>query len=78
LRSSNFDYLGYIASFAVRSNQITIKTIEGTDHSFANRTGRAAVRQCTEAWLSEHFPQEGSDASLLQHQSLQNSGKLVS
>lgn len=78
LRASNFDYLGYIASFAVRSNQITIKTIEGTDHSFANRAGRAAVRQYTEAWLSEYFPQEGADAPLLQRQSLQASGKLVS
>jgi len=78
LRSSNFDYLGYIASFAVRSNQITVKVIEGTDHSFANRAGRAAVRQYTEAWLSEYFPQESADAPLLQHQSLQASGKLVS
>jgi pimeloyl-ACP methyl ester carboxylesterase len=78
LRSGNFDYLGYIASFAVRSNQITVKVIEGTDHSFANRAGRAAVRQYTEAWLSEFFPQEGSDAPPLQHQSLRTSGKRVS
>jgi pimeloyl-ACP methyl ester carboxylesterase len=77
LRSSNFDYLGYIASFAVRSNQITIKTIEGTDHSFANRAGRAAVRLHTEAWLSEYFPQEGADSPLLQHQSLQDLEKFV-
>ena len=78
LRSNNFDYLRYIASFAVRSNQITVKVIEGTDHSFANRAGRAAVRQYAEAWLDEYFPQESTDAPLVQHQSLQASGKLVS
>jgi hypothetical protein len=77
LRSNNFDYLRYIASFAVRSNQITVKVIEGTDHSFANRVGRAVVRQYTEAWLDEYFPQESADAPPVQHQSLQASGKLV-
>lgn len=65
LRANNFDYLQYIASFAVRSNQITVKVIEGTDHSFANRAGRAAVRQCTEAWLEEYFPQESAGAPLV-------------
>ena len=77
LRSSNFDYLRYIASFAVRSNQITVKVIEGTDHSFANRAGRAAVRQYAEAWLDEYFPQESADAPPVEHQSLQASRKLV-
>jgi hypothetical protein len=55
LRSRSFDYLDYIASLAVRRDQITIMTIE-TDHSFANRSGRAAVREQVESWLSKYFP----------------------
>jgi pimeloyl-ACP methyl ester carboxylesterase len=55
LRSRSFDYLEYIASLAVRRDQITIMTIE-TDHSFANRSGRAAVREQAESWLNKYFP----------------------
>ena len=51
-----FDYFGYIRSFAVRSNQSSIKTIDDTDHSFSNHAGQLAVRQYTETWLNEHFP----------------------
>jgi pimeloyl-ACP methyl ester carboxylesterase len=71
LKAGNFDYLGHIISFAVRSNQITIKTIEDTDHSFANRSGRVAVRQHTETWLGEYFPQANAGTPLLQNQDLQ-------
>jgi pimeloyl-ACP methyl ester carboxylesterase len=56
LRAGSFDYLGYITSLAVRSNQFTIKTLEETDHSFANRLGRIAVQHHTEAWLADSFP----------------------
>jgi hypothetical protein len=71
LRSGTFDYLGHITSFAVGSNQITIKTIEDTDHSFANRAGRLAVRQHTETWLGEYFPEANGGTPLLQNQGLQ-------
>lgn len=71
LRSGTFDYLGHIISFAVGSNQITIKTIEDTDHSFANRAGRVAVRQHTETWLGEYFPEANGGTPLLQNQGLQ-------
>jgi pimeloyl-ACP methyl ester carboxylesterase len=56
LRSGGFDYLAYITSFAVQSDQFTITTIDETDHSFANRLGRLAVQHHTEAWLDQHFP----------------------
>jgi pimeloyl-ACP methyl ester carboxylesterase len=56
LRAGSFDYLSYITSFAVRSDQFTIKTLEETDHSFANRLGRLAVQGHTEAWLANFFP----------------------
>jgi pimeloyl-ACP methyl ester carboxylesterase len=55
LRAADFDYLAYVTSLAVRSNQFTIKAIEDTDHSFSNRAGRMAVRQHSEAWLGENF-----------------------
>jgi pimeloyl-ACP methyl ester carboxylesterase len=55
LRASSFDYLAYVASLAVRGDQLTIKTIDDTDHSFANRTGRANVMHATTVWLRECF-----------------------
>jgi pimeloyl-ACP methyl ester carboxylesterase len=56
LQGGNFDYLDYITSLAGRRDQFTIKTIEGTDHSFSNRAGRAAVRRHSESWLADYFP----------------------
>jgi pimeloyl-ACP methyl ester carboxylesterase len=56
LRAGAFDYLAHMASLAKRSGQLTIETVQDTDHSFANRSGRAAVRSCAEAWLGQHFP----------------------
>ncbi len=56
LRAGGFDYLGYITSFAARSDQFTIRTLDETDHSFANRLGRLAVEHHTEAWLGDYFP----------------------
>jgi pimeloyl-ACP methyl ester carboxylesterase len=68
---AGFDYLAYMSSFAVRSNQFSIKTIEATDHSFSNRAGRLAVRQHTETWLSEYFPEGVASAPLLPRQDSQ-------
>jgi pimeloyl-ACP methyl ester carboxylesterase len=73
LRSGSFDYLAHVTSFAVRSNQITTRTIEKTDHSFANQLGRAAVRGYTETWLREYFPvAETETTSQVQAQELQS------
>jgi pimeloyl-ACP methyl ester carboxylesterase len=62
---AGFDYLAYMSSFAVRTNQFSIKTVEDTDHSFSNRAGRLAVRQHTETWLSEYFPESVASSPLL-------------
>ncbi len=73
IRSGRFDYLAHVTSFAVRSNQITIRTIEETDHSFANQLGRAAVQVYTETWLRAYFPvSETETTSHVQVQELQS------
>jgi pimeloyl-ACP methyl ester carboxylesterase len=55
-RVREFDYTKYILKLAGRQSKVSILTVEGTDHSFANRAGRDAVREHTEHWLSVHFP----------------------
>jgi pimeloyl-ACP methyl ester carboxylesterase len=55
-RMGEFDYLQYVLKLAGRRGQVTIKPIGGTDHSFANRVGRATVREHSENWLNDHFP----------------------
>jgi pimeloyl-ACP methyl ester carboxylesterase len=60
LRAGSFDYLEHIASFGGHRSQLSIKTIEGTNHSFADRVGRAAIREHAESWLTKYFP--GSSA----------------
>jgi pimeloyl-ACP methyl ester carboxylesterase len=73
LRSRSFDYLAHVSSFAVRSDQIITRTIQETDHSFANQLGRAAVQGYTETWLREHFPvAETEITSLAQVQDVQS------
>jgi pimeloyl-ACP methyl ester carboxylesterase len=56
LRAGAFDYLEHIASFAGQRSRLSLRTIEGTNHSFADRLGRAAIREHAEAWLHKHFP----------------------
>ncbi len=55
-RVGEFDYLAHVLSIAGNRNKVSVKYTEGTDHSFANRHGRNAVRQYTEDWLTSHFP----------------------
>jgi pimeloyl-ACP methyl ester carboxylesterase len=55
-RVGEFDYLKYVLSLAGRHSKVVVELIEGTDHSFANRLGRAAVRRQTERWLTAYFP----------------------
>jgi pimeloyl-ACP methyl ester carboxylesterase len=60
-RLGQFDYLKHVMKLAGNKNQVTIKLIEGTDHSFANRAGRAAVQQQIGSWLERYFPFAGSE-----------------
>jgi pimeloyl-ACP methyl ester carboxylesterase len=55
-RAGEFDYLKYVLGLAGRNSKVVVELIQGTDHSFANRQGRAAVRQHTERWLASYFP----------------------
>jgi pimeloyl-ACP methyl ester carboxylesterase len=65
LRAGSFDYLEHITSFAGNRSQLSIKTIEGTNHSFADRVGRAAIREHAEAWLNENFPLPNAQTPVL-------------
>jgi pimeloyl-ACP methyl ester carboxylesterase len=56
-RLGEFDYLGYVAGLGGSRRRVDIKVVEGTTHSFADRTGRSAVLRFTESWLGECFPQ---------------------
>jgi pimeloyl-ACP methyl ester carboxylesterase len=55
-RVGEFDYLKYVLGLAGRNSEVVVELVEGTDHSFANRLGRAAVRRQTERWLTSYFP----------------------
>ena len=55
-RVGEFDYLRHIMDVADKKSEVVLELIEGTDHSFANRTGRASIRECAERWLNMHFP----------------------
>jgi len=55
-KTGEFDYIKYVLKLAGRRSQVVVKWIEDTDHSFANRTGREAVRQYSERWLNSCFP----------------------
>ena len=54
-RIGEFDYLGYLKSMASPRSRVSVQLIEGTNHSFADRKGRAAVRENIEEWLSSQF-----------------------
>jgi pimeloyl-ACP methyl ester carboxylesterase len=64
-RDREFDYINYNLEHAGQDNQVVLKMIEGADHTFANRIGRAAVRQETESWLSARFPLIGQEECCL-------------
>lgn len=55
-RPGEFDYLHYIQELSRHSGLVAVKFVEGTSHTFANRTGREAVRQHGEKWLNVRFP----------------------
>jgi pimeloyl-ACP methyl ester carboxylesterase len=60
-RMGEFDYLGYLQSMSGRGSRIAVEFIEGTNHSFADIRGRAAVREHIEQWLSASFPRASRD-----------------
>jgi pimeloyl-ACP methyl ester carboxylesterase len=55
-RVGEFDYISYLQAHSGRASRVTIQFVEGTNHSFADRAGRAAVRRHTEQWLNACFP----------------------
>jgi alpha-beta hydrolase superfamily lysophospholipase len=55
-RVGEFDYLQHVLQLAGSRSQVVVELIEGTDHSFANRAGRVAVCERTEAWLHSNLP----------------------
>ena len=54
-RIGEFDYLAYLQSKAGPRNRVSIEFVEGTNHSFADRKGREAVREHIEEWLKAQF-----------------------
>jgi len=54
-RAGNFDYLTHVLKLAGHRSDVVVRFIEGADHSFANRSGRALVRKHAESWLTAHF-----------------------
>jgi pimeloyl-ACP methyl ester carboxylesterase len=75
--ANSFDYFEYIRSFAVRPDQVSIRTIEDTDHSFSNHAGQLAVRQQTEKWLTEYFPERVASIAPAQRQEPQIQAPLI-
>jgi pimeloyl-ACP methyl ester carboxylesterase len=75
--ANSFDYFEYIRSFAVESDQVSIRTIEDTDHSFSNHAGQLSVRQQTETWLSEHFAEGVASIAPLERQESQIQAPLI-
>jgi len=50
-RDHEFDYISYALGQAGQVNEVMIKTIEGADHTFANRVGRRAVLDEAKKWF---------------------------
>jgi pimeloyl-ACP methyl ester carboxylesterase len=55
-RLGEFDYIDYVVKLAGRKSRVTAEFVEGADHSFADRAGRAAVQLHIDQWLAAHFP----------------------
>lgn len=54
-RLGEFDYFRYALDAAGTKSRVSITTMEGAHHSFANLTARKGVEQHVEAWLERHF-----------------------
>jgi pimeloyl-ACP methyl ester carboxylesterase len=71
-RLGDFDYLNYVIHLGGTRSRVDLRVIEGAGHSFADRTGRAVVRNFTEDWLGQYFPAEKTETPLLPVQDLQS------
>lgn len=60
-RIGEFDYLEYLQALSGRQSRVAVKVIEGANHAFGDRLGRAAVREHTQEWLHGLFPLVGSE-----------------
>jgi pimeloyl-ACP methyl ester carboxylesterase len=73
-RVGEFDYLRYLRALPGHTGRVAVRFVEGTNHSFANSNGRAAVRQHTEQWLDVYFPSaEGEETGGPEHSLRPNS-----
>jgi pimeloyl-ACP methyl ester carboxylesterase len=54
--SGEFDYIEYIRNLGGTKSRLTLRIAEQSNHSFANRAGKAAVQQHAESWLQGNFP----------------------
>jgi pimeloyl-ACP methyl ester carboxylesterase len=59
-----FDYLGYLQSTLPANSVVTANRIEGTNHSFAEGTGKEEVRRHIEQWLRTGNPAAQGKQSL--------------
>jgi hypothetical protein len=55
-RTGQFDYFKYVLKSAGRRSQILVQSVDGANHSFANRAGRLSVREHAKKWLNNYFP----------------------
>ncbi len=60
-KPGEFDYPKHITRLATGRSRMEVRVIEGAHHTFANRVGRAGVRQQVEDWLTTFFPLENVD-----------------
>ncbi len=50
-RTGEFDYLQHILASAGQQASVSVEVVDGSNHSFSNRQGRAAIPQFIEKWL---------------------------
>lgn len=57
VRTGEFDYFKYVFEVAGQ-HRITMKLIDGANHSFSNHRDRAVIRENIERWLTSNFPSD--------------------
>jgi len=50
-RTGEFDYLEHILASAGQPSRVSVEVVEGSNHSFSNQQGRAAIPRLIEKWL---------------------------
>jgi pimeloyl-ACP methyl ester carboxylesterase len=64
LRKVEFDYLAHVLKLAGRNSRVEVKVVEGTGHTFSNRTGRSEVQNQIESWLNTSLSSEACGKSV--------------